>query len=283
MTQPWSTSTEPVTVAEAVAADPPDGAAPRRLDRPRRLPGGRAVLGALLVTLAVVGVVAAHLTATAAPRDRYLIAAGDLPAGTVFRDAAAVRANLRQVAVDLPAELAARAVHVDAAGSLVGRRLLTALAPGDLLLTSGTADVDAARGTSTFAFAIPADAAVGGALSPGDRIDVVATAGTGAEASTAYVVRAAPLAAVAGSGGGLEGESLRLTVELARATDVQALAHALATAEVVVVRSPDATTTAPAPYRYDPDAPGLEPAAEDARPPKAPATAGAGAPAEPAP
>lgn len=250
--QPWTTSTEAAPTADgagpASRTDPP-----RRIARRRTLPGGRAVLGALLVALAVVGVVAAHLSATAAPRDRYLVAAADLPAGTLLGDTAAVRASFRQVAVDLPSDVAAGAVHVDAAASLVGRRLLAALSPGDLLLASSLAEVGADRGTSTFSFAVPADAAVGGALTVGDRIDVVATAGTGSDATTAYVVRAAPLTAMDAAGSGLGGDAVRLTVELAEQTDVQALAHALATATVVVVRSPDASGSVPAPYRFEPD------------------------------
>ena len=269
--EPWSTSTEPRPVDE-----PADGVVRtepgRRVVRRRPLPGGRAVLGALLVTLAVVGVVAAHLSATAAPRDRYLVAAGELSAGTVFPDAAAVRSSLRQVPVDLPPEVAARAVHVDEAGTLVGRRLVTALAPGDLLLVSGLADALDERGTSTFTFALAADAAVGGTLTAGDHVDVVATTGTGTEATTAYVVRAAPLTEAVPTAGGLGGDTVRLTVELARPTDVQALAHALATAQVVVVRSPDTTRVAPPPYRYDPDASGRGPASEVTGPGEEPAS-----------
>lgn len=244
--------------------------APRRILRRRTLPGGRAVLGALLVALAVVGVVAAHLSATAAPRDRYLVASSDLPAGTLFGDIRTVQTSFRQVAADLPAEVAAGAVHVDDAATLVGRRLLGAVHAGDLLLASGLAEIGADRGTSTFAFSVSADAAVGGTLTAGDHIDVVATTGTGTEATTAYVVRAAPLTAVQATGGGLGGEAVRLTVELARPSDVQALAHALATAEVVVVRSPDVTSGAPDPYRFDPQAPGIEPATEPPAPAKQP-------------
>jgi hypothetical protein len=250
--EPWSTATEPPPVGGPTANGAPDPGPERRITRRRTLPGGRAVLGALLVSLAVVGVVAAHLSATAAPRERYLVAAAELPAGTFLGDPAAVESAFRQVAVDLPPEVAARAVHVEAATSLVGRRLLAALAPGDLLLASGLAEAGADRGTSTFTFALPADQAVGGALTVGDHIDVVATTGSGRDATTAYVVRAAPVAALAATTGGLGGDGLRLTVELAAEADVQALAHALATANVVVVRSPGAAGALPAPYRLDP-------------------------------
>lgn len=225
------------------------------------------MLGALLVALAVIGVVASHLSATATPRDRYLVAVAAVPAGTLLADTAAVQTTFRQVALDLPAELAARAVHVDAAADLVGRRVISALEPGDLLLGSAVAAAGADHGTTTFSFSVPADAAVGGALTVGDRIDVLATVGSGADATTAYVVRAAPLSAVAAHGGGLGGDSLRLTVELTRQSDVQALAHALATADVVVVRSPDATSPAPPAYRFDPSSEGVLPADVDDRAP----------------
>jgi hypothetical protein len=271
VTEPWSTSTDdPAGAAHDAGTAPAAGGpgATRRISRRRTLPGGRAVLGALLVALAVVGVVASHLAATATPRDRYLVAAAAVPAGTYLGDTASVRTTFRQVAIDLPAELATRAVHVDDAEALVGRRLLAALEPGDLLLASGLAAVGEEPGTSTFTFAVPADAAVGGALTVGDRVDVLATAGTGGDATTAYVIRAAPLSAVTAIGAGLGGDVLRLTVELARQPDVQALAHALATADVVVVRSPDATSPAPPPYRFDPSAAGVTPTETDERTPE---------------
>jgi hypothetical protein len=229
-----------------------DGAA-RRLSRPRTLPGGRAVLGALLVTVAVVGIAAAHLAVIASPDRRYLVAATELPAGTLLVDAAAVEDAFRAVAVDLPEEVAAGAVDLEVAESIVGRRTTAALAPGDLLLGSALAERGADPGSTTFTFALPPAAAVGGALTVGDRVDVVATVGTGGGATTAYVVRAAPVGDVRGAGGGLGGDQLQLTVELEDQTEVQALAHALATATVVVVRAPDDTSPAPPPYRFDPD------------------------------
>ncbi|MTV24535.1 hypothetical protein FTX61_03760 [Nitriliruptoraceae bacterium ZYF776] len=237
----------------------PDGEAPSRtIRRPRSLPGGRAVVGALLVAVAVVGVVAAHLSATATPDTSYLVAAADVPAGTLLGDEAAVEERFAAVALDLPPEVASQVVPLDGAASLVGQRTTAALAAGDPLLASTlTAGADG-TGASTLTFALPPEAAVGGRLTVGEHIDVVATVGTGESATTAYVVRAAPLLDVvtAGDASGLGADRVQLTVSLDDQRSVQALAHALATATVVVVRSPDDGADVPAPYRFGDAAPG---------------------------
>ena len=238
------------------------------------------MLGALLITLAVLGVVVAHLSATASPDTRYLVASSELASGTLLADTAAVQRSFRSVAIDLPDDVAAGAVTSDQAAQLVGRRVTAALVPGDLVRVSALAEVGADAGTTAFSFAVPPESAVGGSLVAGDRIDVVATVGTGESATTAYVVRAATLLEVAGTDTGLGGASVRLTVELDDTTRVQALAHALATATVVVVRSPGDDPDLPAPYRFAPDAPATGPGATDpdAGPGAADPDAGPGAP-----
>lgn len=210
------------------------------------------MVGALLVTVAVVGVVAAHLAATATPDTRFLAVLEDVPAGTLLGDAAAVEERFEAVPLDLPPAVADAVVSLDDVEGLVGQRVVVDLRAGDLLLSSALGPEDVGPGSSTLTFALPPEAAVGAQLSAGDLIDVVATVGSGETATTAYVVRAAPLLEIVASAGagGLGGEQVRLTVSLEDQQEVQALAHALATGTVVVVRSPDDGADVPGRYRF---------------------------------
>jgi hypothetical protein len=98
------------------APDLRDPAGPqRRIRRSRRLPGSRAVVGALLVTAAAVGVFAAYVDATGEPSTRYVVAQDELPIGTLLTSQLVRDTSLfALVPMDLPPEVAARAVPVDA-------------------------------------------------------------------------------------------------------------------------------------------------------------------------
>jgi hypothetical protein len=84
-------------------------------------------------------------------------------------------------------------------------------------------------------------------------VDILATYGSGESAATTYVAVGVPLLAVEGAGDTSFGanDTRTLTVRLADREQVQALAHAVAGADVVVTRSPmDAARVGPpAPYR----------------------------------
>ena len=71
-------------------------AAPRTLTRRRSLPGGRAVVGGLLVTASAVGLFAASGAASDGPRAAYVVATHDIGAGQRFGpdDLALVRLDL---------------------------------------------------------------------------------------------------------------------------------------------------------------------------------------------
>lgn len=207
----------------------------RQVTRRRTLPGGRAVVGALLITAAAVGVFAAWLTATAAPTTRYVVAAVDIPPGT------RVTADMvDHVAIDLPATQAERAVtNLD---RVVDRVALGPVRAGDLVQASTFLAPETPVGTTTFTFAIPSSRALGGAIAAGDRIDVVATF----DGSTAFVARNV---AVLGSSTstGASGGTL-ITVAADDPATVLAIANALDTAQVHVARTdPDVTGSGPAP------------------------------------
>ena len=211
----------------------------RTIRPPRSLPGGRAVVGALLVAAAAVVTFAAYLDATAAPTRSYLVAAAPIEPGTRLGSMAEVSERFGTIALDLADEVAARVVPASAVEGLVGQVVVTPLQPGDLLTRTQLVDDGGAEGAQTLSFSLPRTAAVAGALRPGERVDVLATFGSGDGAYTAYVVRGVPLLGVtAPDGGPLGGGSeLTLTVAVSNLRDVQALGHAVNTAEVFVTRS----------------------------------------------
>src|SRR5262245_58984994 len=82
----------------------------RQVARPAGVPGGRAVLGGVLVALAGVGTFVAWSRAAAEPHQAYAVAAEDLrPGDPLTADA------VRFVPMDLPGELAAAAFRDGAA------------------------------------------------------------------------------------------------------------------------------------------------------------------------
>lgn len=210
----------------------------RRVRRVRGLPGGRAVVGAFLVAAAAVGVFAAYLDATAAPRTSFLVARTSVDPGTRIPDAQTLAELFELRPIALEGQIAERAVAGEAVEEVVGQLVVSPLAPGDLVLRSGLVPDDSVWGAEQLSFAIDPAMAVDGRLRPGEHIDVLATYGTGASSWTAYVVRDVPLVRIAGGeGGGLGASPLVITVALPSAVDVQALAHAVHTADVVVSRS----------------------------------------------
>ena len=233
------------------------------------------MVGALLVAAAAVVTFAGYLDATAAPTRRYVVATAAIEPGTRLASMAEVSERFGTIALDLADEVAARVVPASEVEALVGQVVVAPLQPGDLLTQTQLVDDGGADGAQTLSFSLPRTAAVGGALRPGERVDVLATFGSGDGAYTAFVVRGAPLLGVAASDGGPLGGSseLTLTVAVSALRDVQALGHAVNTGEVFVTRStatPESDDPAPGAFRATPEEVGPRP---DPATPIAPGTA----------
>ncbi len=239
------------------AADGQAAPGTRRIERPRSLPGGRAVVGALLVAAAAVATFAAYLDATATPNRSFVVATAPIEPGTRLGSIEDVSARFGTIALDLQGEVAARLVPAESVEELVGRVVVAPLGPGDLLSTTQVVEDGGVDRAQSLSFALPRTAAVGGALQPGERIDVLATFGSGESAYTSFVVRGVPLLRITAPDGGSigSGSELILTVAVTELADVQALGHAVNTAQVFVTRSTAATDEAdgaPGAYRAQP-------------------------------
>jgi hypothetical protein len=206
----------------------------RRIERQRSLPGGRAVIGALLMAIAAVGVFVAYTDATTGPVTEYVVAAAELPPGHVLSEA-----DLEIVAVDLPADQAARAFTDPS--QLAGRVLLGPSARGEIVQAASVTDGPTSRPGHEVGLLLPRGHVAADRLQPGDRVDLLATT---SERTTA-IVRDALLVSAGGASGGAIGEEREVSVIVSVATsdEVTSVVHALRTADLTVVRS----TFAPAP------------------------------------
>lgn len=244
-----------------VAPGPPgstpvsNGLTGRVVRRRRSLPGGRAVAGAFLVTLAAVGTFAGYTKATADTRVRYIAASHDLTIGQRINsgDLAYARANL-------PAFLAARAYRTP--GPLVGAVVVGPIARGELVQSSSVLRRPGASVGREISFPVETARALDGHLQPGEYVDLLATYGTGSEAYTVAVVRSARVVDVSTPKGGL-GDSRNQIVTLSVTGSEQALAvaHSVNAGSITLVRSADgAGTISSGPSSYRSPAP-TEPAA----------------------
>ncbi|TVR30278.1 MAG: hypothetical protein EA388_14650 [Nitriliruptor sp.] len=230
----------------------------RRIRRQRGLPGGRAVVGALLVSASAVAVFAAYLNATSEPATRYVVADGAIPPGTMIEDRQTALELFSAAPIDLLPPVDQRVFLVEELDALVGQVVIVALERGDLLQRSGVLEAGGVGDAQVMSFSVARADAVAGDLIPGERIDVLATYTLSGETFTAFIVRGVPLVGVEG-GTGAGGGSVTLTVAVSSLEDVQALGHAVNTASVFVTRSTasaEDADRAPGAFVPSSDAPG---------------------------
>lgn len=208
-----------------------------QLRRGSRLPSGRALVGGLLVALATIGAIVLSGSSEDAAIS-VVVAAKTIEAGTPLNAEV-----LEVVHMVLPEELVHNTFgQVD---SLKGTVARSHLEPGDILQRGGTIAATAAQRlaapTREVSLRLDADRVVDGNLENGDRIDVLATYGTGSGAYTVVVLTDAAVLAVRNLDSSLgASRSVVLTLALESRADTVALAHASDVANVTVVR----TTTA---------------------------------------
>lgn len=223
--------------------DTPAGAVVRETGRRRALPNSRAIAGALLITLSVFGVYWAWAAASRPPTTMYVVAASDLVVGDRIAPT-----DLRLMAMELPDALRTKAfTSVD---ELDGAVVVGPVRAGELLQTGVVVRSLAEAGQQEMSFAIEPSRALAGRLRPGQRVDVLATFGVGADTYTTVVVRNALVlrierdeATFGGAGG------LTLTLGLAGDADALALAHAMNAGEVFLATSAGVDGAGPTTYQ----------------------------------
>ncbi|HWC11097.1 MAG TPA: SAF domain-containing protein, partial [Acidimicrobiales bacterium] len=192
---------------------------------------------------AAVGLFAAYVRVDAGPRQSFVVARHPLAAGTRLE-----APDLALEAMDLPPALHGRSFG--RVSDLVGTTLLSPLEKGELLQASSVAATPPGGAARVVSF--PVERGRLGRLKQGERVDVVATYGNGADAYSAAVLRNALVTHVDRGGSALgDGDSTVLTVALDDPADELAMAHALQLAKltVVVTSGPPGPDGPPATYR----------------------------------
>ena len=200
--------------------------------------------------------------AQSGPRESYVVVRHAIAPGARLSES-----DLARVPLDLPSSLAQRAFRD--VRTLVGATVVAPLSTGELVQASAVVAKPSGPSSREITFAVPR-ATLGTTLEQGERVDVVATYGTGADAFSTVVLHQALLV-------GLErgrdrvgsANDVAVTVAVEEPDEAVALAHAVQLGRLTVVR---ATGAAPAA--------GAQPTFRQLPPPPAPA-AGPGTPTRP--
>lgn len=226
----------------------------RTIHRRPGLPGGRALVGALLMSLAAVGVFLAYTGASEAPRDALVVAARTIQVGEeiTIDDVRVVRAELPR-----SIEEATFATTDD----VLGRVALGPIEKGEIVQAGAvTADRLGDRGNEV-ALTLPREQLAVGRLKAGERVDVFVTY----EDRTTSVARGAEVVQIATSSDGslTSDREVSVVVSVASGEVVAAIVHALRTGDVTVVRSTFAAPDDGTPIVYEPGVPSDRSPAEE--------------------
>lgn len=220
---------------------------PRQLRRRRNLPGSRAVAGGLLVAAAAVGLFAAYAGMNGGPSHSYVVAARPIAAGTRVE-----AADLAMEAIDLPPRVRARAFTDPAV--LVGATAVTRVEAGELVQPSAVVAKGDAPGRE---LSFPVERGhLSATLEEGERVDLLATFGSGNESFTTMVLQNAQVVSIERAKVGLgDNGTAVVAVAVDDAGDEVALAHALQQGKLTVVRATGAPPSQGPPPAYRPGQP----------------------------
>jgi Flp pilus assembly protein CpaB len=210
-------------------------------------------VGGVLVAAAAIGMFAAYLRVAAGPDQSFVVARHRIPAGTRLQ-----ASDLALGRMELPASLRARAFDDDV-GVVVGATVLSPIEAGELVQASALV----AKGSETPSreLSFPVDRAhLSTNLREGERVDVLATFGTGNDAVTTSVLRQAVVIALQREASGLsDGGAVIVTLAVADQAEEMALAHAVQLAKLTLVRATGAPPAAGPPPSYRLPTPGGAP------------------------
>ncbi len=213
-----------------------DGTGGLTVHRRRALPGSRAVVGGVLVAAAGVGLFGAATTAGRQPGRPYVVAQRALTAGTRLEPG-----DLALARIELPPGLRARAF--DDPALLAGSTLLAPVGTGELLQVSAVIAGGDTPGSRELTFTVERGR-IGATIRDGERIDLLATYGTGDDAYTLVAGRDLPVITVDRTRVGVgETSPVFVTVAVADPSGELALSHAAQVAKLTVVRTTGAAPT----------------------------------------
>jgi pilus assembly protein CpaB len=215
------------------------GRPPRR----RRVsPVGRRVAAAVVAAI-VAGVAFLVVTADRAGT-QVAVAARDIQAGQVFEDSL-----VRYVDVRVPASVRSRLVATAQVAGLRGQAALRPIAKGSLVEATDFAPPNAGPARQAMSFPVEIERAMGGALRPGDRVDVIDGVASNNTQPSYALVGAEVVAVREGSGGGLGATGKYWITVTVDSDGALRLAAAVAHGAVSLVRTagPSTAVAAPAP------------------------------------
>src|SRR4051794_888532 len=160
----------------------------RTLRRPRALPGRRAFAGALLVTVAVVGLFASFMRAESSTGDPVIVAAHDLAAGTRLSPG-----DLRVITLRVPAGTRA---HAFASPDELSGQVVTARIDGGEVVQRSSV-IGAGEKPPFRELTVLVESEQLQAVEEGDTVDVLVTTGTGGAARTEVAAGGARILRVA--------------------------------------------------------------------------------------
>lgn len=212
----------------------PDGN-DRTIRRERRLPGGRAVVGALLIATAAVTVFATYLNASAPPTTRFLAASVDVAPGTFIADLSVAEQLFHLVPLELVEEVGRRAFEGHQLDRIVGRVFVAPLSQGELLQQSSVANPGVQPQAHAMSLSLPRAHALGGDLVVGERVDVFSTSTVNGRSMTELVVAHAQVLAL-DRATSTAGGSVLLIAGLASREEIVAVGHAANTGVLFLAR-----------------------------------------------
>ena len=202
------------------------------------LPGSRAVLGALLCILAALLTLTAYSKANKPPTTRYVVASADLEPGATIE-----AGDLQLVTMRLPSPVRSRVIsRMD---DLLDATVLGPVAKGELIQIGNVIKKAGGPKSREFSFPVEAAFADAGRVRSSDRVDVLATFGSGESAETRVIAAGALVAHVDHPSGGLGAARETLVVTLAITSDMDplALAGAVANAKIMLLRTTGTTSS----------------------------------------
>lgn len=224
----------------------------RPLPRRVALPTSRAIVGGFLVALSALGIFTAYSRAATGPTTRYVVARHDIAAGARLS-----ADDLVLLPMALP-EVVVEAAVFAREDAVVGATAVGPIRRGELVEAGDVVRKQSAPEELELSFSIDMARALAGTLRAGERVDVLATFGSGAETYTVTVVRQARVLHSQSDRSALATSAVVLSLALSTSDEALALTHALNAGEVTLVRSTGSTVSGPVGQTYTAPASGRD-------------------------